>query len=116
MSTPPSKTHFPLDTLEAQRHDSGKLYLEFVRTPDLSAGLYTLEADSTDPQGPHTEDELYVVLEGRAQINVDGEDYPANAGDSIFVPAHAPHRFHSILETLKIIVIFGPSEYSRRQP
>jgi mannose-6-phosphate isomerase-like protein (cupin superfamily) len=107
-------THFSLQHLETRRVQANQRYLEFVRTPDLSAGLYTLEAGGHDPQAPHTEDELYVVLEGRAQINVDGVDCPANAGDSIFVPAHAPHRFHSIVETLKIIVVFGPAEYSRK--
>jgi mannose-6-phosphate isomerase-like protein (cupin superfamily) len=107
-------THASLETLETERIAAGKSYLEFLRVPAMSAGLYTLEAGATDPQQPHTEDEVYIVLEGRAQIRVGETDYPANAGDTIFVPALEPHRFHSILETLKVIVVFAPAEYSRR--
>ena len=106
--------HAALEELEVERQRSEKLYLEFLRVPAMSAGLYTLPAGGTDPQQPHSEDEIYVVLEGKAQICVDGGDYPANPGDTIYVPAGVEHRFHSITETLKVIVVFAPAEYSRR--
>ena len=53
------------DDVEAARAASGRLYHEFLRVPDLSAGIYVLEAGATDPQSPHTEDELYYVVAGR---------------------------------------------------
>jgi mannose-6-phosphate isomerase-like protein (cupin superfamily) len=107
-------SHHSLENLEQQRLESGKLYLEFVRQPDLSAGLYVLPVGGIDPQQPHNEDEIYVVLSGRAQIRVGETDFPANAGDTIFVPANLEHRFHSITEELRVIVVFGPAEYSRK--
>ncbi len=110
----PITTHTNLDGLERARLESGGTYLEFLRVPTMSAGLYTLDAGGTDLQQPHTEDEIYVVLKGRAQISVGDTDFPANAGDTIFVPAKLPHRFHSIIETLKVIVVFAPAEYSRK--
>ena len=45
---------FELDDLLATLQGSGRLYLEFVRSHDLSVGLYTLAAGAVDPQGPHT--------------------------------------------------------------
>jgi mannose-6-phosphate isomerase-like protein (cupin superfamily) len=105
-----------LNTLEHTRQDARELYLEFLREPAISAGLYTLEAGSTDLQSPHTEDEIYVVLEGRAKILIGTKDFEVNPGDTIFVPALLEHRFHSILETLKVIVVFAPASCSRRQP
>ncbi len=107
-------SHYSLETLENQRQTLGKMYLEFVRQPDISAGLYVLPVGGTDPQKPHSEDEIYVVLSGRAQIQVGETDFPANAGDSIFVPAKLEHRFHSISEELRVIVVFAPAEYSRK--
>jgi mannose-6-phosphate isomerase-like protein (cupin superfamily) len=107
-------SHHSLETLELQRSESGKSYLEFVRQPDISAGLYVLPVGGTDPQQPHSEDEVYVVLTGRAQIRVGQVDFPASAGDTIFVPAFLEHRFHSIEEELRVIVVFGPAEYSRK--
>jgi mannose-6-phosphate isomerase-like protein (cupin superfamily) len=101
------------ETLETSRQQSGKPYLEFLREPAISAGLYTLPVSSTDLQQPHTEDEVYIVLEGLAQIQIDDQDYPVKTGDTIFVPALKEHRFHSILAQLRMIVVFAPAEYSR---
>jgi mannose-6-phosphate isomerase-like protein (cupin superfamily) len=81
--------------------------------PDLSGGLYVLEAGATDPQSPHTEDELYVVMAGRARITVGDEVRDVRAGSIVFVAAGVPHRFHDIAERLVILVVFGPAEYSR---
>jgi mannose-6-phosphate isomerase-like protein (cupin superfamily) len=107
-------SHHSLENLEQQRLKAGKVYLEFVRTPDISAGLYVLPVGGTDPQQPHSEDEIYVVIAGRARIQVGETDFPANVGDSIFVPAFLEHRFHSITEELRVIVVFAPAEYSRK--
>jgi mannose-6-phosphate isomerase-like protein (cupin superfamily) len=102
------------ETLETSRQQSGKPYLEFLRVPAISAGLYTLPVGSADLQQPHTEDEVYIVLEGLAQIQIGDQDYPVKTGDTIFVPALKEHCFHSILEELRVIVVFAPAEYSRR--
>ena len=65
----------------------GRLYHEFLRVPDLSAGLYVLDAGATDPQSPHTEDELYYVVAGRAMVTVGGETRPVVPGSLVFVAA-----------------------------
>jgi quercetin dioxygenase-like cupin family protein len=101
------------DLLEVQAA-SGRLYHEFVRTHDLSVGLYVLPAGSIDPQQPHTEDEVYHVVSGRARITVGDEDRVVHAGSVVFVGADVPHRFHDIEEELVVLVIFGPAEYTHR--
>jgi mannose-6-phosphate isomerase-like protein (cupin superfamily) len=65
---------FELTQLIQQRKDSNKLYLEFLKLPDLSMGLYILPADGVDPQQPHMEDEVYYVVSGQAKIKVADED------------------------------------------
>lgn len=105
---------FELADLLRQREASGRLYLEFIRTHDLSVGLYVLPAGSTDPQGPHTEDEVYHVISGRARISVGGEDRAVEAGSLVFVGADVEHRFHEIEEELVVLVAFGPAEYTHR--
>jgi mannose-6-phosphate isomerase-like protein (cupin superfamily) len=103
-----------LDDLEAARAASGRLYHEFISVPDLSGGLYVLDAGAADPQSPHTEDELYVVMSGRANVTVGGEVRPVRPGSVVFVGANVGHRFHDIEERLVLLVMFGPAEYSRR--
>ena len=102
-----------LPELETARAQSGRLYHEFLSVPDLSGGLYVLEAGATDPQSPHTEDELYYVVSGRATAFVGGERRPIKEGSVIFVAAHVEHRFVDIEERLVLLVVFGPAEYSR---
>ena len=44
---------FEISQLEAQRAKSEERYLEFLRVPAMSAGVYVLPAGRTDPQSPH---------------------------------------------------------------
>jgi mannose-6-phosphate isomerase-like protein (cupin superfamily) len=97
----------------AARAASGRLYHEFLRVPDLSAGIYVIEAGGTDPQSPHTEDELYCVMAGRANVTVGAETRPVVPGSLVFVAATIPHRFHDIVERLELLVMFGPAEGDR---
>jgi mannose-6-phosphate isomerase-like protein (cupin superfamily) len=102
-----------LTEVEAERVAAAKRYHEFLRVPDLSAGLYVLDAGATDTQSPHTEDELYYVVEGQARVVVGDEDRPVGPGSLVFVAAHVPHRFVDIEERLVLLVMFGPAEDSR---
>ena len=102
-----------LGDIDRSRRADQRLYREFLRVPDLSAGLYVLEAGATDPQSPHTEDELYYVVSGRGSVTVGEESRPVSAGSLVFVGATEPHRFHDIAERLEILVVFGPAEDSR---
>lgn len=106
---------FELADLASERERKGALYHEFLRVPDLSAGLYVLPADGADPQQPHTEDEVYYIARGRGQIEVAGESRAVRAGTVVFVPARAAHHFHTIEEELTILVFFAPAEYARRE-
>jgi mannose-6-phosphate isomerase-like protein (cupin superfamily) len=101
---------FEISELIAQQQDSDQLYLEFLRVPSLSMGLYVLPAGGTDPQQPHREDEVYYVIGGRGTIRVADEDREVRPGSIVFVGAHVEHRFHSIDEDLKILVFFAPAE------
>ena len=103
---------FELTQLLSQQKSSHELYLEFLRVPDLSIGLYVLPAGGTDPQSPHTEDEAYYVVSGKAKIKVGEEDRDIQAGSIVFVAKNIEHRFHSIEEELKVLVFFAPAEYS----
>jgi mannose-6-phosphate isomerase-like protein (cupin superfamily) len=101
---------FELQELLAHRAASGEPYHEFLRVPALSGGVYVLPAGGTDPQRPHNEDEVYVVLSGRASIRVGDHDRAVEPGSVVYVPAEVPHRFHSIAEELAVLVLFAPAE------
>jgi mannose-6-phosphate isomerase-like protein (cupin superfamily) len=64
----------------------------------------------TDPQQPHTQDEVYVIVQGSGDF-VNGESrQPFGPGDLLFVPAGVLHRFENFTEDLIMWVVFyGPA-------
>src|SRR5436190_1590631 len=106
---------FEIGELLAAQARAGQRWNEFLRIPALSLGLYRLPAGGTDPQQPHTEDEVYYVVEGQAQIQVAGEDRPVQPGSVVLVEANIPHHFHSITADLAVLVFFAPAEYSLKK-
>jgi mannose-6-phosphate isomerase-like protein (cupin superfamily) len=101
-----------LSELLGRQAASGNPYLEFVRHPEISVGLYVLPAGGTDRQSPHGEDEVYYVLQGRARITVGDETRAVGPGSVVYVACTVPHRFIDIAEELRILVVFAPAEGS----
>ena len=105
---------FHIDDLSLQRSKNGKPYLEFLRVPAMSAGVYVLPKGGADPQKPHREDEMYYVVRGRARMQIGSEQAPeqadVRAGSVIFVEAELEHRFYDIQEELEVLVFFAPAE------
>jgi mannose-6-phosphate isomerase-like protein (cupin superfamily) len=101
---------FYLDDLTRERANTGKRYLEFLRVPAMSAGVYVLAAGVADLQKPHREDEMYYVVRGRARLQVGSENAEIRPGSVIFVEAQAEHHFYDIQEELEVLVFFAPAE------
>jgi mannose-6-phosphate isomerase-like protein (cupin superfamily) len=104
---------FELTDLITSQNQSGQDYLEILKVPDLSVGLYTLPAGGVDKQTPHTEDEIFYVLAGSATVLVGNENREVSAGSLIYVPANVEHNFHSIINELRLLVVFAPAEYTK---
>ena len=80
-----------------------------------AVGTYCIPVGGLDGQSPHTEDEIYVVTAGRAQIETPGRTAEVGPGAVIFVPAGEEHRFTDVTEDLVLLVMFGPA-YGSRSP
>ena len=87
-----------------------RLYQEFLRSPQLSVGVYRLDAGAEDLQQPHAEDEVYYVLSGASRFTSGARTVDVAPGMCLFVPANEPHRFHDVTEALEVLVVFGPAE------
>lgn len=88
-------------------------WAEHLHVADLSVGTYSIPAGAQDGQSPHTEDEIYVVTEGRAALESGPERVEVHAGSVVYVPAGEVHRFVDVTQDLVAIVVFGPAEYTR---
>jgi mannose-6-phosphate isomerase-like protein (cupin superfamily) len=74
-------------------------------SPGLELGVYVLVAPEPDRQQPHEDDEVYVVLEGRGTLDIEGARVDLREGQAAFVQAGAQHQFVGY-EQLAVLVIF----------
>jgi mannose-6-phosphate isomerase-like protein (cupin superfamily) len=74
---------------EAQNQSYGV----FMSIPSLNSSVYTLKKGSTDGQTPHTKDEIYYIIKGKAKLEVGTETYDVKEGSLVFVEAHKEHHF-----------------------
>ena len=84
-------------------------YLEFLNVPALNCGIYSLAAGSTDMQAPHDEDEVYLVLSGKARMHLGDEDRDIGPGSLLYVGATTEHSFFEIEEDMTLLVMFAAS-------
>ncbi len=102
----PAGHGFPVDAVRRRLVEAGGGYEVVHTSPGLEVGVYVLVAPEPDRQQPHDDDEVYVVLEGRGVLTVEGEEFPVREGEALFVRAGAEHRFTGY-EGLSLLVIFA---------
>jgi mannose-6-phosphate isomerase-like protein (cupin superfamily) len=100
-----------VDALEVDRArrrlaERGGGYEIIHGSPGLEVGVYVLVAPEPDHQNAHADDELYVVLEGRGELTIEGDTVGLHEGQAAFVPAGSHHRFTGY-EGLSVLVIFA---------
>jgi len=96
---------FGVSSVVGRLRGAGGGYEIVHQSPGVELGVYVLVAPEPDRQQPHSDDEVYVVLEGSGVLEVGGKAVPVKEGDAVFVEAGADHRF-SAYEQLAVLVIF----------
>jgi quercetin dioxygenase-like cupin family protein len=125
-----TSTEEPLPPDDSQRHltvarpdeDKGLPHFGLVGdtytvlvTGDDTAGKYTLIDMHVPPGGgppPHRHDfeEMFTVLEGEVELTFRGQHLVAKAGETVNVPANAPHSFRNASpEAVRLLCLCAPS-------
>jgi mannose-6-phosphate isomerase-like protein (cupin superfamily) len=81
-----------------------RIYVEPFQHGTLRLGLYAPRGH--DPQHPHDQDEVYVVMRGSGWFVNGDERHEFGPGDALFVPAGVEHRFEDFSDDLAIWVVF----------
>lgn len=98
---------FGVSLTQARAHAPLPGFAEVFRRGSLLVELYRPRGH--DPQAPHAQDELYVVVGGSGTYLCAGERRPFAPGDVLFAPAGTDHRFEAFTDDLEVWVIFyGP--------
>jgi len=86
---------------------AGERFATLFRHGTLSVELYAPRG--SDPQSPHRQDEVYVVIEGTGTFQSGGRAERFGPGALLFVPAGVVHRFEAFSDDLVVWVVFyGP--------
>ncbi|MGE0494192.1 MAG: cupin domain-containing protein [Vulcanimicrobiota bacterium] len=97
---------YRVDDLAQKLPEQGERFVEAFRHQNLRAVLYAPKG--YDPQQPHREDEVYVVIKGSGKLRVRDEVCLFEPGDMLYVEAGAPHQFEDFSQDLTVWAIFGP--------
>jgi mannose-6-phosphate isomerase-like protein (cupin superfamily) len=98
---------FRISELTAKVAGTEPSFFEFVRSPQLSCAVYRLPVGAKDMQAPHLEDEVYVVVEGKAKVQIQGHEQEVGPGCILYIKATAEHSFFDITEDLTLLAMFG---------
>lgn len=98
---------FELDELMKKVDGTEPRFFEYLRIPSLSSAIYRLPAGAKDMQAPHLEDEVYMVVAGRARLRIGDKDHDISKGTILYVRATEEHSFFDIEEDLTVIAFFG---------
>ena len=97
-----------INNVVEQLEQEDELFNEFLRRDSMSLEVYRLEAGATDPQDPHTEDEVYYIVTGSAKIRIGDDVHPVEPSDIIFVEREIDHYFFDIESELVTLIFFAP--------
>lgn len=92
------------DALSRLPGPAGERFASVIEHGTLEVEIYAPRG--TDPQKPHTRDEVYVVVSGSGWFVNGDERHQFAPGDVMFVPAHVPHRFEAFTEDLVVWAVF----------
>ena len=91
----------------SEKWPDGERYAEAFEHGTMSLGFYA--PVGSDPQSPHEQDEIYIVHSGTSEFVLNDERLDLAAGDAVFVPAGARHRFENFSADFGTWVVFwGP--------
>jgi mannose-6-phosphate isomerase-like protein (cupin superfamily) len=91
----------------SEQWPGGERYALGFEHGTMSLGFYAPVA--SDPQRPHKRDEIYIVQSGTSEFTLQGQTFSLVAGDAVFVPAGALHRFEAFSSDFGAWVVFwGP--------
>jgi len=85
---------------------AGERSVEVFTHGSLVVKLYAPR--DTDPQTPHSRDEVYIVAHGKGDFVNQGQRVHFGQGDFLFAAAGEEHRFENFTDLALWVLFYGP--------
>jgi mannose-6-phosphate isomerase-like protein (cupin superfamily) len=96
----------PATAMQKLAAAGGQRWVTMFALPNLELEFYAPRG--SDPQQPHTRDEVYFILTGAADFVKGAERWRVAPGEVLYLPAGVPHRFENISDDFATWAIFAP--------
>ena len=116
---PVQATEEPYLSLQSEARWYGNSLWEFLVPADATDGKLsvfqaTMPEGFSPPRHIHTrEDEVFLVLDGEAWFDVDGERQLAGPGTSVYMPRGVPHTFRIKSPVARMLGIMTPCAFEQ---
>lgn len=90
-----------------------KAYGVLLEHGSMELGFY--KPDGSDPQQPHTQDEIYIIQSGSGVFVNGDQSLPFEPGEALFVAAGVAHRFEDFSPDFSAWVVFYGPEGGERE-
>ena len=83
-----------------------------TRSQGLTLGVASLPPGGALREHRHTQEEVYLVLEGSGLVRVGAEELAVEAGSAVFVPGDAPHSCENTgTSDLRVAYVFPADSF-----
>ncbi len=91
--------------------EAGKVNsLTLSQTPAAKVTLFAIDADEGMSSHAAGGDAMVNVLEGTGEIAINGVAHEVHAGESIVIPAGAPHAVRGVTDFKMLLVVILPQD------
>lgn len=84
------------------------LQRQFVVGQEIMLARVLLKKGSIVPEHSHHNEQLTYILEGALKFWIDGKEIVVNAGETLCIPSHMPHKAEALEDTVDLDVFTPP--------
>lgn len=103
-NTAPRTETFTVEALSSEMASESKDIFTFLDKDVMSVTMYLLDRNTMDARTTVSQDEVYFIYEGEADIIIDEQANPVKSGYSIFIPGGQPRSLVNVTQDLKVII------------
>jgi mannose-6-phosphate isomerase-like protein (cupin superfamily) len=95
------------------KKQKGEVFKILGETKDSQVAVMTiLPNEDSGPEDTHKGDQILYIIEGKADIELDGETGTMEEGDALIIPAGMRHHIYNRgMETLFFFTCYAPPSY-----
>jgi mannose-6-phosphate isomerase-like protein (cupin superfamily) len=89
------------------------LSADVTHSEALTMGIANIPPGEALHTHRHLQAEIYLILQGRVLVRIDGRPQPVAAGSALFIPANAPHSCENTGTTdLRFAYVFAANSFA----